>query len=344
MDIRQAFEESLVELGIDNLDDNLDNIPDRTIEKTEEEQPEDGALDSEEVEQPGDDEETSESDDDVEDSDLPILEITENARLKLPDGTLVDAKKAVLMQADYTRKTQELADQRKQFEQRQAEFDKRSGEVEATYQQMRDWYDERSSNPPSWIAEIASSTQDPTTAMAQALYDMAKSGQLDPQFVEMFGIETGVVAEIAEKGAVMNEVTELKQWKQRQEEERQREILIRQQQAKYEAEWEGIKTVNGLNFQGKADEMDLKRELLQFAIDNNLSRSLVDAYDLMMVRKNRVPLQQVKAQPDPELVAKKRASRAVTPKSSVTGSTTKKKRNLSDREAILEAMEELTGA
>ena len=346
MDIRQAFEESLEELGITNLDETPEDTPDGTAEKTEE--AEAGGADeaTEEAGTPDSDEDASETEDEVEDPDgLPVFEITNKSRLKLPDGTIVDADKAVLMQSDYTRKTQELAEQRKKFESEQEEFKKQSEEVNGLYQQMTDWYQERANNPSAWIMEIAASTEDPTVAMAQALNDLAKNGMLDSQFVETFGIEVGEVAEIAERGQVTDEINELKRWKQEQEQERQREAAIRQQQAKYEQEWASIKSDQGLNFSDKADEMNAKRELLQFAIDNNLGRSLIDAYDLMVVRKGRVaPKQEKEPTPDPELVAKKRASRAVTPRTAVLGSTAKRTKPLSDREAILEAMEDLARA
>jgi hypothetical protein len=345
MDIRQAFEESLAELGIDNLDDNPEDTPSGISDKPEDDEPQGGGDASEEVEQPGDDEDASEDEDEVEGSNsLPVFEIKENTRLKLPDGTVVPADKAVLMQADYTRKTQELAEQRKQFESEQEKFKQQSEEVTNLYQQMSDWYEERTNNPSGWIAEIASSTADATVAMAQALTDLAKAGLLDQQFVEMFGIDTGDVAELAERGKVSDEITELKKWKQEQEAQRQRDALIRQQQAKYENEWVQIKNSNGLKFQDKVSEMDAKRELLQFAIDSNMGRSLVDAYDLMIVRKSRTAPKQASVSPDPELTAKKRASRAVTPRTAVSGSTAKKSQPISDREAILQAMEELAGA
>lgn len=346
MDIRQAFEESLEELGFTNLDDNPEDTPKETVEKTEDEEAEGAAETTEEDGTPDSDEDASETEDEVEDPDgLPVFEITENSRLKLPDGTIVDADKAVLMQADYTRKTQELADQRKKFESEQEDFKKQSEEVNGLYQQMTEWYNERANNPSAWIMEIAASTQDATVAMAQALNDLAKNGLLDQQFVEMFGIESGEVASLAERGQVTDEINELKRWKQEQEEERQRETAIRQQQAKYEQEWASIKSDQGLSFADKAAEMDAKRELLQFAIDNNMGRSLVDAYDLMIVRKGRsAPKQEKETTPDPELVAKKRASRAVTPRTAVSGSNNKRNKSLSDREAILEAMEELTSA
>jgi hypothetical protein len=343
MEFREAFEESLAALGIDNLDDNPDDIPVGTVEETEDESPEDEADASEEVE----------GSEDGEDGQKPagsgktkIIDISEGAELRLPDGTVVPADKAVLMQADYTRKTQELAEQRKQFEAEISEFEQVSAEVNETYENMRAWYETRAANPSGWIAEIASQAEDATATIAKALYDLAQAGVLDKKFVETFGIESGEIAETAQRSKVESEVAQLRRsLEEREAIELERERLARQQDlvkkraAVYEHEWEQIKADNALDFSDVADEVNAKRELLQFALENKLGKSLIDAYDLLMVRKSKSGL--LKNPQDSEVAAKKRASRAVTPKTSVSAASPRKK-NISDREAILEAMEGLS--
>ena len=344
MEFREAFEESLAALGIDNLDDNPDDILVGTVEETEDESPEDEAESSEEVEESEEGEDGQKPDGSGKTT---IIDISEGAELRLPDGTIVPADKAVLMQADYTRKTQELAEQRRQFDAERAEFEEVSAEVEQTYEQMREWYETRAANPSGWIAEIASSAQDATATIAKALYDLAQAGVLDPKFVETFGIQSGEVAEVAQRGKVESEIADLRRsLEQREAMELERERLLRQQDlikkraAVYEQEWEQIKADNGLNFADVADEANAKRELLQFALENKLGKSLVDAYDLLTIRKSKSGLLKDSG-PDPEVAAKKRASRAVTPKTSVSASNPRKKK-ISDREAILEAMDALS--
>lgn len=344
MEFREAFEESLAALGIDNLDDNPDDIPVGNVEETEDESPEDEAEASEEIEEPEGDEDGQESEDSGKTT---LIDISEGAELRLPDGTVVPADKAVLMQADYTRKTQELAEQRKQFESDMAEFEQVSAEVNETYENMRNWYESRAANPSGWIAEIASQAEDATATIAKALYDLAQAGVLDKKFVDTFGIESGEIAETAQRTKVESEIAQLRRsLEERESMELERERLSRQQElvqkraAVYEQEWEQIKADNGLEFADVTEEVNAKRELLQFALENKLGRSLIDAYDLLNVRKSKSGLLKG-SEPDPEVAAKKRASRAVTPKTSVSSSSPRKKK-ISDREAILEAMEGLS--
>jgi hypothetical protein len=338
VDIKEAFEQSLAELEATELGSNSIDIPDETVEKTDDETLEDEAVESEEVQE---DEESSEdeepSDDDADEN---LIEIVPDAKLKLPDGTIVSAEKAVLMQADYTRKTQELAEQRKAFESEQSSFVEQQKEVNSLYEQMQTWYESRVSEPSSWIAEIASETEDATSTVARALYEMAQAGILDEQFVETFGIEVGEVAEIANRSKVEDEVAELRAWRESQENENKQREAIRQRAQEYDKEWEQIKLQRGLDFSSRVDELHTKQELFQFAFENRITQSLLDAYDLMTVRKPTKAPVRGGSSPNPEVVAKKRASRAVTPKSASSDSSAGKKK-LTDRDAILAAMEDV---
>lgn len=336
MDIREAFEQSLAELEGLELDSNLLDIPEETVEKTEDETPEDEAVESEEVqefEESSEDEEPS-NDDGTDDN---LIEIASDAKLKLPDGSVVSADKAVLMQADYTRKTQELAEQRKAFEAEQNAFNEQKQNVDSLYEQMQTWYESRVAEPSSWIAEIASETEDATATVARAIYEMSQAGILDEQFVEAFGIDTGEIAQIANSSKVENELAELRAWRESQEREAKQREVVRQRAQQYEQEWEQVKLQRGLDFSSKADELEIKKDLFQFAYDNKITHSMLDAYDLMNVRTPKKAPVQGKS---PEVTAKKRASRAVTPKSSPT-SAPSKKRGITTKAAILESMDEL---
>jgi hypothetical protein len=338
-DIQEAFEKSIAELGFESLLDDVEVSPETVEEQEQSEKPEAEATEDEfDVEETDAlDDETDESDDDDEsDEDTPLIELSDNTKLKLPDGTIVDASQAVLLQADYTRKTQELAEQRKAYETEQAKVAELQKEYEQAYGQMREWYESRAQRPSDWMAEIASQAQDPTAVVAQAIYSMAQNGLLDPKFVETFGIESGPVAEVAKSSHVESELEELKRWREEQELSVRREQQVKERAATYEREWDSIKASRGIQFADKAEEFSAKQELLQFALQNNLTRSLTDAYDLMTVRKPK-PVS-VKPQPDAEVAAKKRASRAVTPKSAGTAKPVKK--IVTDRDAILATLEE----
>lgn len=347
-DIQEAFDKSVAELGFESLLDDSSTSLEEIEEQEQLDEPEAEATDSEvseddvasEDEAPVD--EAEESDDDEADAeDESFVDIAEDAKLRLPDGTIVEASKAVLLQADYTRKTQELSEQRKKVEEDLRKVQQAGQQYEQAYSQMRDWYEARASRPADWLTEIASQSSDPTATVAQALFTMAQQGLLDPKFVETFGIESGEVAQMAKGSQVESELDELKRWRYEQEMNAQRQAQVKERAAAYEREWDSIKTSKGIQFADKAQELEAKRELLQFALENNLTRSLTDAFDLMTVRKPK-PVSK-EPQPDAEVTAKKRASRAVAAKSS--GGTPKRvKKNLTTRDAILESMQELTGA
>lgn len=341
MDTRTAFEDSLAELGIEDLDGTLVDIPDETVDETDSADLEDEGLDDEGLAHPDD---LSDDEYEPDGHGQAVIDIVEGATIRLPDGTTVPAEKAVLMQADYTRKTQELAEQRKAFEAREQAVRQLEQQYGQSYQQMRAWYEERASKPSDWIAEIAGQSQDPTSVVATAIYNLAQAGRLDPRFVETFGIDTREFEETAKTHKIESEVERLKremQERDRYEQERyaanQRSQLIQQRAAIYEQEWEQIKATKNLDFATDTDEAEAKKQLLQFALENRLSKSLVDAHDLFELRIGRTASKN--GSHDPDVAAKKRASRAVTPKTSVSGQQKRAKKKLSDREAILEAME-----
>jgi hypothetical protein len=276
----------------------------------------------------------------------PVVELGEGQVIRLPDGTEVPVEKAVLFQADYTRKTQELADQRKELQTEREQVDSLKQQVDETYNLMREWYEPRAADPAGWAVELLSEVPDATRATAKMLYDLAQlrrpdgSPVLDPQFVEMFGIEQGEVADTANAVQRDDEVAELRRWKEQQELEKAEQVRIRQQAAQYQQQWDEIKLSHGLDFSSADEERQAKQELLEYIRETGITSSLVDAYDLMSVRR---PKKQ-SSQPTPIDPNKTRASQAVTPRSSSGGSRGKTKSEpLSLRAAISESLSEMAG-
>ena len=339
MNIADAFEESFRELGLD-LDGNPDDTPEGTDDSDETDEAEGGLEPDESVDVPESEEDAPDADNDVR-SDGPTVEVPEGAVLRLPDGTEVEADKAVLLQSDYTKKTQQVAEERKQLENERVEFETQRQQIVDAYEQMRGWYEERASNPSDWVKEIVSGAQDPTTTIAKALYELANDGKLDAQFVATFGIDAGEVAERAKVSARDDEVAELRKKLEERERTEQEQARIRQQAERYQSQWDEIKRNNSLTFDSPDVERDAKKQLLEFAVKSQLTSSLVDAYDLMQVRQAKT----VKSQPvpDPDVLAKKRASRAVTPRSDSAGSAKTAARPKSTREAALQVLSEFTG-
>lgn len=336
MNIEDAFEESFRELGID-LDGDTDDILLVADENDESPAAEDGPEDEESVEeQPSGEDTPVEDDDDTDQSDKPVIDVTEGAVLRLPDGTKVDASQAVLLQRDYTKKTQQLADERR-------EFDEQRQQVTEAYEQMQNWYEERSSNPTEWVREIVSGADDPTATLARALYELANDGKLDPAFVATFGIDAGEVAERAQKSERDRELDELRKKFEDRERSETEQLRVREQAAVYQRQWDEIRSSHGVTFDSPDAEREAKKELLEFAVEAKLAHSLVDAYDLMMVRRGRSnPQSKPEARvPDPAVAAKKRASRAVSQRSEGAGSAgSTPVKLLSTRDAALEAISE----
>ena len=334
MNIEDAFEESFRELGI-NLDGDPDDILFGADESDESPEAEDGPEVEESVAEETSEEDAPEDETDTDRSDATTIDIPEGAVLRLPDGTEVDSTQAVLLQKDYTKKTQQLAEERKAF-------DEQREQVSQAYEEMRGWYEERSADPTGWVQEIVSGTDDPTATIARALYELANAGKLDPAFVATFGIDAGEVAEKAKLSERDRELDDLRKKFEDRERTEQEQARIREQAAVYQSQWDEIKSSHGVAFDSPDAEREAKKELLEFAVQAKLGHSLVDAYDLMVVRKGR-PNPQSTPTPkvtDPAVAAKKRASRAVTQRSEGAAATGAKARPSSTREAALAAISE----
>lgn len=344
---RDIFEKAFDDLGFD-FEDATDTISSDIDDSDDTDFDSDGSEDVElvddedAVEQAEENEDVSDSDDGVTSNGnekVATVRLSDNQKVVLPDGTEVDAKDIIAFQSDYTKKTQALAEQRKQF-------DTEREQIVTAYNQMRDYYEDRVKNPTNWIAEIASGAEKPTAVLAGAIYDLAQQGLLDKQFVEAFGIESGVVAETAKEFKTDAELRALRDKLERRELEENEQARLQQTVARYQSEWSEIKKEHGLAFDTAEAETAVKRELLTFATERKLTTSLVDAYDLMVARKGRLSTPAVVAttatpEPDPAVLEKKRGSRAVSQRSSSNGSAPQKKtRPKTTRAAALETLEE----
>ena len=343
---RDVFEQAFDDLGFD-VEDATDTIASDIDKSDDTEFDSDGSEDVESVadedaveqaEEDGDDE----TDDDASSNDSTNaveVRLADNQKVVLPDGTEVDAKDIIAFQSDYTKKTQALAEQRKQFETEREQ-------IVTAYNQMRDYYEDRVKNPTNWVAEIASGAEKPTAVLAGAIYDLAQQGLLDKQFIEAFGIDSGVVAETAKESKTEAELRALREKLESRELEEQEQARLQQTVARYQSEWSQIKQDHGLSFDTPEAETAAKRELLTFATERKLTSSLVDAYDLMAARKGRLSAPAVAEttatpEPDPAVLEKKRASRAVSQRSTSGGSAPQKKsRPKTTRAAALETLEE----
>lgn len=342
IETRDAFDEAWSELGLDTDSEVEAETPDPEVdpELVADGEPEDGP---DEGDVTGD----AEQDEDAEgeDGDEPtVIEISEGATLRLPDGTEVPADKATLLQADYTKKMQQIADERRELESEREEFKGFETQVSETFEQMRDWYEQRVSNPSSWVQEIAEGSDNPTRVVAVALTELAKAGRLDPKFVEAFGLEAGdsVVATTAGDARSDAELAEVKRRLDERDRSEAEKAEISKRAATYQGQWDTIVSSHGVSFDGPEAEVQAKRDLLAFAQERGLE-DLTDAYDLMVVRKGPFATAKPREpEPDPAVIAKKRASRAVTPRSSSGGGTRTASPTRDTRSAALAAIEEFS--
>lgn len=276
------------------------------VEADAEDEPDDEESDEDPDEEDDADEEDSDAEDE-EGDDEGTLELDEDTVLVIPDGTEVSAKElqgGYLRQADYTRKTQELAEQRKQ--------------IEAVYDNMAAWYEERSQNPSAWISEIAQSTDDPAKALADAV---ASTGNADIAFAGLVRtlVEGGHLADelvqrlgltkIAEEAKQTAGIDRVKQLEDRLERERQeREQAERQQQilGEYNRQWDGIVQTEGLEFTSEKEEYEAKVDLMRYALNKEIA-DLPTAWAAMTYERSR---QAPKDAPAPK-PTRKRAKDAV---------------------------------
>ena len=291
--------------------DDYEDVEEDELEE-DDEQPEDEQVDeldeddeSEESDEDAEDEDEADGDEE-EDADEATLSLDAETVIELPSGETItgeELEKSILRQADYTRKTQELAAQRK--------------EVETTYEKMVAFWEERSQNPSKWIAEIAESTDDPTEALASAIgasanptlafsgvvRSLIQDGKLAEELVERLGLK-----HIAEDAKGLKEQRRLetleKRFQEQQEtaaQEQQRQQII----AEYNAQWDTIVSSAGLSFDSPEVEAAEKLELMKFARANDLT-NLVTAWKALAYERQ----QAAPKEPEPAPV-KKRAKETV---------------------------------
>lgn len=311
----------------------VDDTPDPDLEpEAETEEAEDAEPD---VTEPEGDEEEDEPTDESQAGE--VLELPDGVTVRLPDGTEVDSgelRNGYLRQSDYTRKTQEVAEQRREAEALKAEADD-------LLDRMANWYEDRSSNPANWIEEVASQSDNPTVAIARALKNMADKGLLDPDFVETFGLKAGKVADTAAKGESDDRLATIERELAQQREAAQ-QVQAREEAARQVLQqWEDVKTTNGLSYTDPAEEHTARAELLRFAVDHELA-DLKTAY--LALEGQRALTRKTEAPPaplsDPAAVERKRATRAMAKRSAAPAAPVTKPTNLSVTEAASEALEE----
>jgi hypothetical protein len=284
-----------VEQAVEAKDENTEAV-------TESETDGEAVAETEEVEEP------AESSNEEANSKGPIA-VTESDVIVLPDGTEVSVKEAALRQADYTRKTQALADERKAFE---AQLQASRSQIEYVENLTKAWQ----TNQAEVVSGFVASTEDPTLTISQVIVELAKADKLDPKFLETFGITKDVQEKWVEETKSSSELSEIKNRLSRFEQERVQQDALAKQQAEeaalvqeYENQWAQIKTENRLTLD-PVQEVEVKLNLLRYALDNDLTNLKV-AYKAFKFEESQKATNPKKA----AVSAKKEATGAITAKS-----------------------------
>jgi hypothetical protein len=260
--------------------------------------------------------EPTEETQEAEDTDGGPLEVDLDTLIKLPDGRVVNVKDGIELKADYTRKTQELATQRR--------------EVEDVYTQLMQWRDSVLAEPKAFVAELIAANAaepadlagevlfkaaDPTAALARVIKQMLDGGALSEDFIEAFGLEAPdhtvrAKAKSAEDESRLERLErELAERRAAEESSAAQAQLL----ASYERQIDEIISTEGLN---TTDRDDLIVELVSFAQESGLVDNLAHAYAVLSRNKEREAAAAAKVAA--ERAAAKRAVRVMAP----TGAST----------------------
>lgn len=271
-------------------------------------------------------------------TDTKPIAVTENDTIVLPDGTTVSVKEATLRQADYTRKTQALAE-----EKRQIEADRTAAQSAIDYVEnlTKAWQ----SNQAEVVSGFISSTDDPTLILSQVIVELAKAEKLDPKFLETFGITSETQEKWATEAKSQNELQSVKARLERFENEKARELQSQKEKEQeeqlvkeYDNQWKNIVISNNIKLDPQK-ELDLKIEVLQYALNYGIP-NLDAAWKALQFEKSKTATPAVnknKAAVD----AKKLATNAITSKSAGKSVVTNKPiSNIED--AVWQTFNELT--
>lgn len=326
--------------GETDQDETVDQPEPDDTEQPDEGQDGDG-LDAEDGSDGEDtDEEAADQDDDADDdeqSDPDVIELSNDATVRLEDGTELKIGEAVLKDADYTQKTQKLADDRRQFESDREQFD---GERE----KVRTFIDRFESDTTGVLGQLIGSTSNPTLATAQLIKKLADEGLLEEDFARVF---VGENATVQQRAAKADEQDRLDRMEKRIE-ERDRESHASKQReetvATYERQWSNVVVNEGLEFESRDAEQAHLREVLQYAVDNEIT-NLEKAYGAFAWERERERRAETAESEQHEQQARvkktKRSAQAMTPRSANAGRS-KKPKPVSTEAAVADAFDALT--
>lgn len=189
--------------------------------------------------------------------------------------TLREALEGYQRQADYTRKTQALAADKKEFEEQREEFS-------AAIEQLQSLDTAWGENPIDVLSQFTLSTANPTHAVALLIKDLAAQGALETQFLEMFGI----TPEVRKAWAQETETSRLRRQVEAQEtktrsraEELEQEAAVQAAVIEFDRQIDEILEAEQLDLT-VSQRKEFRSKVARYARDNELT-NLKAAYKAM---------------------------------------------------------------
>lgn len=272
LDLQETIQAALSEVAEpdeDNSATDLDAVAEVEFDGAEAEEVGDSApVDEDELEdsESADEDDAEEPEDEFDDN--PVLD--EKFTVKV-DGdeveiTVKEALEGYQRREDYTRKTQELAEARRAFESEIEEYAEVLDNVSA-------FEDAWETDPSGVLFRLTAGTEDPTVSLVNTMKMLAVAGNLDPRFMEAFGIDDEMVRAWSQETELHTLRAESKvNQRSRAEEEAEvlRERAVAQAIAEYESQIDEIIADEGLRLSGDSRE-EFKRGLARYAQENGLT-------------------------------------------------------------------------
>jgi hypothetical protein len=220
-----------------------------------------------------DEEEAEETDevseeDDEEGEEDPHLAETYQVKVdgEIVEVSLKEALAGYQRQADYTRKSQALANEREELNASTQEF----SETLATLEQLDSAWEE---NPVQVLAHFTSNTDNPTQSIALLIKELASSGALDREFLDMFGI-TDEVREAwskeSEVDGLRRKVSQVEKSEANKAEEVAYEAEVQKAIAEYDSQIDDILKSEGLDLTAKQRDA-FRTKVAEYAFENEIT-------------------------------------------------------------------------
>lgn len=280
---------------------------DEVLDDDTDAEPAEDSVEDEELEG-GDDEEAEGDGDD--DSDVEVIELDPDMTVRI-DGKEVQVKEALELKADYTRKTQALAEERKAFEAEKVETAERLNYLSQLEQA---WLDEPANllasfvasptgvDPEDLLAETvvtlsANGVADGSLALVKLAIALAANDALDEDLAEQFGFTDEVIARVKRQSQSEQRVARVERRLAAEDQKRSSQEQQEKAQAAYEAEvqkhlaelnsqWEKVSANPEVAAMSDDERRQLRVALVEYARDND-GVPLTVAYDALEAKRLR---------------------------------------------------------